>query len=215
VARFGVVPRRAVAMWAGTARAVTAARERRLREAGLIEVRPGFGDSGRTVICKRAGLRAACREELPTPTPSPASLVHSAASAHVAAQLERKGHRVLSEREIAAVERAEGKRVYSAERRERFHRPDLALLDDPPVAIEVELTTKSPRRLQDILRAWRWTLARDQFGLIRYLCSPRAFGAVERAADRISFDKGIEIERLVERRGRWVIAGRKSPFAGA
>lgn len=202
-------------MWAGTARAVTAARERRLREAGLIEVRPGFGDSGRIVICKRAGLRAACREELPPPTPSSASLVHSAASAHVAAQLERKGHRLLSEREIAATERAEGKRIYSAQHRERFHRPDLVLLDDLPVAIEVELTAKSPQRLQDILRAWRATLAHKQFGLIHYLCSPRAFGAVERAADRVRLDKGIEIERLVERRGRWVIAGRKSPFAPA
>jgi hypothetical protein len=215
VARFGVLPRRAVAIWAGTARAVTAARERRLREAGLIEVRPGFGDSGRIVICKRAGLRAACREELPTPTPSPASLVHSAASAHVAAQLEHQGHRVLSEREIAATERAEGKRIYSAQHRERFHRPDLVLLDDPPVAIEVELTAKSPRRLQDILRAWRGTLARKQFGLIRYLCSPRAFGCVERAADRVRLNRGIEIERLLERRGRWMIAGQKSPFARA
>lgn len=213
VARFRVLPRRAVAIWAGTARAVTAARERRLREAGLIEVMPGFGDSGRIVVCKRAGLRAACREELPTPSPSPASLIHSAASAHVAARLERQGHRVLSEREIAAIERAEGKRIYSAERRERFHRPDLVLLDDPPVAIEVELTAKSPRRLQGILRAWRLTLARDQFSLIRYLCSPRACGAVERAADRISLDEGLEIERLVERQGRWLIAGGKSPFA--
>lgn len=191
VARFGVVPRRAVAIWAGTARAVTAARERRLREAGLIEVLSGFGDSARIVVCQRAGLRAVCREELPTPAPSPAALVHSAATAHVAAQLECKGHRVLSEREIAACERAERKRIYSAERRGRFHRPDLVLLDDPPVAIEVELTAKAPKRLQDILRAWRWTLARKQFGLVRYLCSPRAFGCVERAADRVGFDTGM------------------------
>jgi hypothetical protein len=77
------------------------------------------------------------------------------------------------------------------------------------------LTAKSPRRLQGILRAWRWTLAGKQFGSVRYLCSPRALGPVERAASRISFDKGIEIERLVERGGRWVIAGRKSPFAPA
>jgi hypothetical protein len=215
VARFGVVPREAVAIWAGTARAVTAARERRLREAGLVDVIPGFGDTGRIVVCKRAGLRACCREELPTPRPSPATLIHSAACAHVAAQLERDGHRVLSEYEIAAREQAERKRIYSAGRRERFHRPDLVLLGDPPVAIEVELTAKSPQRLQDILRSWRWTLASKQFGSVRYICSPRAFGPVERAANRISFDKGIEIERLVERGGRWVIAGRKSPFAPA
>jgi hypothetical protein len=38
IARQGVVPREAVAIWADTRRAVTAARERRLREAGLVEV---------------------------------------------------------------------------------------------------------------------------------------------------------------------------------
>jgi hypothetical protein len=164
VARFGVVPRKAVAVWAGTARAVTAARERRLREAGLIEVLPGIGDTGRIVVCKRAGLRAVCREELPTPRPSPASLIHSAACAHVAARLERDGHRVLSEYEIAASERTEGKRIYSAQVRDgRHHRPDLVVLGDLPEAIEVELSDKSNRRLDEILRGWRWAVAEKRF----------------------------------------------------
>ena len=38
VARFGVVPRDAVESWAGTAKSMTAKREKRLREAGLVEV---------------------------------------------------------------------------------------------------------------------------------------------------------------------------------
>jgi hypothetical protein len=44
VARYGVVPRDAVAVWAGTARTMTWRREKRLREAGLLEVaRPHSG----------------------------------------------------------------------------------------------------------------------------------------------------------------------------
>jgi hypothetical protein len=146
VARYGVVPREVVALWAGTGRAVTAARERRLREAGLVEVRPGVGGSGRLVICKRGGLRAVGREELALPRLSPATVRHSSIAARVGAELERAGHRVLSEREIEARERAEGKRIYSAERRygKGFHRPDLVLLGDRPEAIEVELSDTRP-----------------------------------------------------------------------
>jgi hypothetical protein len=199
VARFGVVPREAVAVWAGTARAVTAARERRLREAGLIEVLPGIGDIGRIVVCKRAGLRACCREELPTPRPSPASLIHSAACVHVAARLERDGHRVLSEYEIAACERAEGKRIYSVEIRDRrHHRPDLVILGEAPEAIEVELSDKSKRRLDGILRGWRWAIAEKGFCRVRYLCSPKAMPYVVRAVERTGSGGQVVVERLVD-----------------
>jgi len=199
VARFGVVSREAIAVWAGTARAVTAARERRLREAGLIEVLPGIGDTGRIVVCKRAGLRAVCREELPTPRPSPASLIHSVVCAQVAAGLECEGHHVLSEYEIAARERAEGKRIYSAEvRKGRHHRPDLVVHGDPPEAIEVELSDKSNRRLDEILRGWRWAVAEKRIGRVRYLCSTRSRAYVTRAADRMSGGEWIEIELLEE-----------------
>jgi hypothetical protein len=131
VARFGMVPREVVGLWAGTGRAVTAARERRLREAGLVEVLPGVGGSGRLVLCKRSGLQAVGRDELSTPRLSLASVHHSAVVARVAAQLERAGQAVLSEREIQARERAEAKRIYSASSGEAgYHRPDLVLL--PP-----------------------------------------------------------------------------------
>src|SRR5262245_45661131 len=104
VARFGIVPREVVALWAGTGRAVTSARDRRLREAGLVEVLPGVGDSGRLVLCTRDGLRAVFRGELSVPRFSPGIVRHTAAVARVAVALEREGHRVLSEREIFAAE---------------------------------------------------------------------------------------------------------------
>jgi hypothetical protein len=199
IARQGVVPREAVAIWAGTARAVTAARERRLREAGLVEVWPGIGASGRIVVCTRGGLKAVCRQELPTPRPSPASLPHACTTATVAARLERQGHRVLTEREIMAHERNEGERIYSAGvDNGRFHRPDLIVFGDLPEAIEVELSDKSNRRLDEILKGWRWAILEKRFSLVRYLCSPRALGYVERAVERIRAASGITIERLWE-----------------
>jgi hypothetical protein len=199
VARFGVIPRQVVAEWAETGRAVTAARERRLRETGLVEVLPGVGDSGRLVLCTRRGLQAVGREELSTPRFSPATLRHSATTARVAVQLERAGHHVLSEREVEARERAEGRRVLSAECRSgRYHRPDLVVGGDLPQAIEVELTDKSARRLDELMRAWRRALAAGQFGPIRYLCSARALPYVQRAVGRLTIAAAIEVEPLGE-----------------
>ena len=176
---------------------MTAARERRLREAGLVEVWPGFGSSGRIVVCTRSGLKAVSRQELPTPRPSPASLPHACAAATVAANLERQGHHVLSEREIVAHERSEGERVYSARvRGGRFHRPDLIVLGDPREAIEVELSDKSNRRLDEILRGWRRAMLEKKVSRVRYLCSARALRYVERAVERTRIGGEVAVEQL-------------------
>ncbi len=173
VVRFGCVPRRLVALWAGTGRAVTYEREARLRAAGLVEVLPGVGDSGRLLLGTREGQRAVFRGELPLPRFSAGRILHSAVNANVAIQLEAAGQKVLSEREIFARERAEGERVFSAEGRPgRFHRPDLILLSDPPEAIEVELTNKGASRLDALLRAWRYSIVERKVGSVRYLCRP-------------------------------------------
>ncbi len=214
VARYGVVPREVVALWAGTGRAVSAARERRLREAGLIEVSPGVGGCGRLLICRRGGLQAAGREELSVPRLSAATVRHSSLAARLGAELERAGQRVLSEREIEARERAEGKRIYSAAVSERrLHRPDLVVLGDPPEAIEVELTDKSARRLDELMRAWRRALAAGQFGCVRYFCSPRALPYVQRAVARLPIAAAIEVEPLEEVDGSPTLPPPQSPFA--
>jgi hypothetical protein len=167
-----------------------------LREAGLIEVWPGIGGSGRVVVCRRRGLRAVCREDLPVPEPNPTTFVHDVVAVHLAVGFERDGHRVLGEREIRAAERAEGKRVYSAEVNDgRFHRPDLVLLGEQPEAIEVELTAKAACRLHRILRAWRRAVGCGQFASVRYLCTPRALPHVSRAVRRVRAD-AIEVAPL-------------------
>jgi hypothetical protein len=199
VARYGVVPREVVALWAGTGRAVTAARERRLRKAGLVEVLAGFGETARLVLCTRRGLRAVGRSELPLPRFSAGRVHHTAIVARIGAQLEAAGHEVLSEREIFARERTEGNRILSAECRSgRYHRPDLVVLGDPNEAIEVELTDKSARRLDALLRAWRLAVTRRQFARVLYLCAPQALPYVQRAAQRTRSERCISVEALVE-----------------
>ena len=75
-------------------------------------------------------------------------------------------------------------------------RPDLILLGDPPEAIEVELSDKSNRRLDEILKGWRWAIAEERFSYVRYLCSPRALPHVERAVERTRVEGRVVVERL-------------------
>src|SRR5665811_934043 len=111
VARFGVVSREAVASWAGTAQTCTLARERRLRDAGLFEVRCGVWGEGKLLACTAAGLALCGRGELRPARFSLATARHEAAVSEFAAALESRGDRILSEREIVAHERAQGDRV--------------------------------------------------------------------------------------------------------
>jgi hypothetical protein len=199
VARFGMVPREVVALWAGTGKAVTAARERRLRLAGLVEVLPGVGDTGRLVLCTRDGLRAVFRGELPVPRFSPGTVRHTAVVAQVAVQLEREGHRVISEREIFARERAAGERKFSAPMAERrFHRPDLVCLGDAIEAIEVELTAKAAWRLDGILRAWRHAILERKVQRVRYECSVGSIGGLQRSIERVRAEQFVK-SRLLPR----------------
>jgi hypothetical protein len=197
VARFGTVPRDVVARWAGTGRAVTAARERRLRESGLAEVLPGVGDTGRLVICTRSGLRAVFRGELPVPKFSPGTVRHTAEVARVGIELEHDGVKVLSEREVLVGERISGHRIYSASISERrFHRPDLVILGEDVEAVEVELTAKAPHRLDSILRAWRRAVMDRKIACVRYFCADLAADSIRRSIERTRTEQFISIHEL-------------------
>jgi hypothetical protein len=197
IARYGTVPRAAVSSRVGTARSVTLARERRLRLAGLIESRLGFGPSERLLVATRSGLCACGRPELGVARPSPATVHHETVLARVAADLERGGERLLSEREINALERAEGVRHLSAALAGgRFHRADLIRLDaegEPAEAIEVELTTKGAARLDAILRAWRLAVAERRVTRVVYHCTPRTRRVVERSIERTKTEAMIAV----------------------
>jgi hypothetical protein len=200
IARFGVVSREAAAAWAGTAQTCTLERERRLRDAGLIDVRCGVWGEGKLLAATRPGLALCGRGELRPARFSLATVRHETTVAELAAAIERAGERTLSEREIAAREREHGERVLSAELSgERFHRADLLRVrqeDEPPEAIEVELTAKGQARLDELLRAWRWPVAEGRLSRVVYRCPPRIRALVERAVERTGVQSAITVQGL-------------------
>jgi hypothetical protein len=134
----------------------------------------------------REGLRYAGLG-FPVAVVSPGSVGHWLRCASVAQRLveEFGPSQVITERELAFAERVEGRPIASAKVGElpngapQLHRPDLAILADTgPIAVEVELTPKSPKRLEAIIRAWRrahWVAE------VRYYC---AAGQTRRALER-------------------------------
>jgi hypothetical protein len=118
---------------------------------------------------------------------------------------ERYGHdRVLTEREIVATEGLEGRSVVRAKLGDagdgygvqRFHRADLAVLTEKGViAVEVELTPKAPRRLEELIRAWRREVGKGDIAEVRYLCEPgQTRRLVERVVKRVQAERFIQVE---------------------
>lgn len=130
VARFGVVPRGAVARREGTARSMTLRRERRLRDAGMLKVeKPMEGDP--YLVATGLGLEVCGRGDLFPARIALVRLAHFTAVVNLAVTLEAEGRAVLSERELLAYERAMGERLFSVTLADgSHHRPDLILL--PP-----------------------------------------------------------------------------------
>jgi hypothetical protein len=97
----------------------------------------------------REGMRAIGLRPHRPASVTAANAQHASCCAEVAVALERSyaGHRAIGEAELR---RASGQWA-------RLHNPDLLLLDPrggPPLAVEVELTLKSPARLRRIFTAW-------------------------------------------------------------
>jgi hypothetical protein len=139
----------------------------------------------------RSGLRAAALTGIEPCRVSATGAQHLAACAHIAAALERAypGLLVIGERELRRREREAGAPLASAvlrrvgEHGALLHRPDLVLLPraqrpSMPVAVEVELTIKAPRRLVEICRAW--ARSRHVDGVV-YLAPPAVMRALGRA----------------------------------
>jgi hypothetical protein len=60
-----------------------------------------------------------------------------------------------------------------------------------PIAIEVELTPKSPKRLREIIRGWRRASWVDE---VQYLCEPgQTRRAVERAVEKLHASDRIHL----------------------
>jgi hypothetical protein len=142
----------------------------------------------------RAGLRAAGIAGLEPCRVSAGNSLHTIACAHAAAELQRRypDQRVVGERELRRQERRLSAPIASAAirgpggRGPMLHRPDLVLWPGAPdctgpVAVEIELTVKAPRRLEAICRAW--ARSRDVAGVL-YLAPPDVERALHRAIDK-------------------------------
>jgi hypothetical protein len=134
---------------------------------------------------------------------SASSALHSIICAQVAAGLERcyPDHQVLGERELRRDERECGRTLASATMGitraggPMLHRPDLVLrpthpADGLPVAVEVELTVKAPRRLAGICTAW--ARCRCVAGAL-YLVAPEVQQALRRAVEAAQASERIAV----------------------
>lgn len=198
VARLGVVAIGHVMAAMGVGRTAAYRRVAVLTDAGLLERRSLLRGCPALIRATREGLRYAGLGALPVAAVRPGGADHWLRCADVALRLEKEfgaeRGRVLAERELMLWERTEGRSLASARLsshgRETLHRPDLAVVrDDATIAVEVELSVKAPRRLEQIVRAWRRAEHVDE---VRYLCAP---GAVRRGVER-AVEKTYAVERV-------------------
>lgn len=149
-----------------------------------------------------AGLRAAGIAGFGSCRVSPGNAHHTMLCAHAAAVLQRRypDQRVVGEHELRWEERRSAAALASAVMRSRgpgasvLHRPDLVMWpacakSGQPLAVEIELTVKAPRRLEDICRAW--ARSRDVSGVVYFAPSD-----VERAVSR-AIDRARAAQRIV------------------
>jgi len=194
-ARMGAATAEAFAAREATSVASARARAAAAERAGLLERRRPLAGQPSIYVITRAGLQAAGLRRLGPCRVSPANAMHTIACAAVAAQLERAypDQLVISERELrheageAPTPLAYASLPDGPLGRPRVHRPDLALCPPTPdaglpVAVEVELTIKAPRRLARICLAW--SRARNVAGVV-YLAPPEVHRALQRAIETV------------------------------
>jgi DNA-binding transcriptional ArsR family regulator len=181
----------------GFSRSVMYSHIQRLADAGLV-VRT-FDRDGSVVAITAAGRRAigAERADVRRGATHGSGLRHAHAVSWVAALATLRGRVWVSDRE--ARNRSEWLIPVVWAQRRGVHRPDLGIeFAGGRVAIEVELSHKSPRRLQAILAAYEAAIASGQIGggVIYVSDRPAVLATVARAAARV----GLPAERFQTRR---------------
>ena len=199
IARLGAVSAGQIGSRFGVGRSVAYELVRRLVLAGMLErTQTLAGDP--TLISATASGIAYAGLGLPPATLRIGEVDHWLACADVAIELERRHgpESVLTDRDVRFQEQLTGRPIASAKLGEtrngywRLHYPDLAVVEDESTtAYEVELTPKSQRRLETILRAWR--RARHVQRCV-YRCPPGAVQkAVWRAIKRVHAEERVRV----------------------
>jgi hypothetical protein len=204
--RLGAVTAEALAQHEG--RTLASARARLLagERTGLLARRRPLTGAPALYTATRAGLRASGLRGFEPCRVSVANAPHAVACAAVAAALEGAypDHQVMGERQLRREEREFGASLASAclgcgpDGRPLLHRPDLVLWPEGsqerlPVAVEVELTVKAPRRLLEICRAW--ARCRCVAGTL-YLAAPEVQRPLARAIARAQAGERIAVVAL-------------------
>jgi len=207
-ARMGAVTDEALADRLDVTVASARGRLQVLQKAGWLSRKRPLAQQPALYTATRAGLRIAALQGLDPCRVSASNAHHLIVCARVAAALERcyPDHLVLGERELRRDERERGVPLASARLRlgpdsgPLLHRPDLVLWpqdpnagDELPVAVEVELTVKAPRRLAEICRAW--ARCRCVAGVL-YLAPPEVRRALDRAIDQAQAGERIVVVGL-------------------
>jgi len=181
-------------------RTVTYGRVARCLEGSLIERSTIPGVSPAVLHATANGLRYA-RLGLPVATISAASIEHLLRCTSVAVALAKElgpDRLLLTEREILLEEQIEERPIASVQigmfqGRPRMHRADLAWEgENGLVAVEVELTPKSPARLRGIIEGWAAEVSAGCLSEVHYLCEPgQTLRAVERAISKAAVRGGV------------------------
>lgn len=161
---------------------------------GLLARSRPLTDAPALYVATRSGLRWVGAGSLGICRVTAANAAHLVACVAVAAAMETRhaDHLVGGERELRRAEHGQGRALASArlgrmpDGSPRLHRPDLILWPNGgvggyPVAVEVELTVKSPLRLADICRAW--ARCRLVAGVV-YCAAPEVEAPLARAVAR-------------------------------
>jgi len=205
-ARFGVATAPALADHGGWTLASARGRLRAAERAGLLKGQRVLDGAPTLYTVTRTGLRASGLRGLEPCRVSVAGAPHAIECARVAAALELAypDHHVMGERELRREEHEAGMTLASAKLGDGprgaalLHRPDIVLwasgpAAELPVAVEVELTIKAPRRLLDICRAW--ARCRCVAGTL-YLAAPEVQRPLARAIDRARAGERIAVVGL-------------------
>lgn len=205
-ARMGAVTAVALADRLGVTVASARGQLQVLERAGWLSRKRPLAEQPALYTATRSGLRATALRGLDPCLVSASNAHHLIVCTRVAVALERcyPDHRVLGERELRRDERERGVPLASAhlgvapDGGPLLHRPDLVLwpqasADGLPVAVEVELTVKAPRRLADICRAWG--RCRVIAGVL-YVAPPEVERALGRAIDRAQAHEQIVVVGL-------------------
>jgi hypothetical protein len=207
IASLGAVTAEALALRQAVSLASARGRLSALCRRGLLERTRPLSECQALFSLTVAGARAAGLPGLAPARVGASGAGHLIVCASAAASLERSypDKRVIGERELRSAEKACGHPLASARLAGRYagcsdlHRPDLVLAPLAPedlalpVAVEVELTVKAPRRLCEICRAWARC---SQVAGIVYLVSERAQPAVARAVVAANAGERIAVVRL-------------------